>query len=354
MFSRKIRRPATFNFCNTIGHERHFAPQKNSPLPLGHTLENSLLLGFGGRYPAAGRIGSSAEESAWPISRGNSVKKFLIACIAAAAFCGAPALAADLPTKAPPPPPVYRWTGFYVGGSVGYSWGNANGTYNEPWFAALSAALILPGSLPALFSASERLDGVIGGGQIGYNWQPNATWVLGLEADIQGSGERGSTSYSNPISYFCANCGVFPPRTINGAINQTQEVNILWFGTVRGRAGILVNPTLWLYGTGGLAYGRISASGTVTNTACTAGPTTQTACMWSYGNSPTNVGWTAGAGIEGLVPNTTNWTWKVEYLYIDFGSVSGTGYDTELVQPYSWSASVTDNIVRVGLNYQFH
>jgi outer membrane immunogenic protein len=77
--------------------------------------------------------------------------------------------------------------------------------------------------------------------------------------------------------------------------------------------------------------------------------------MWSYGNSATNVGWTVGAGIEGLVPNTTSWTWKVEYLCIDFGSVSGTGHDTILVQPYSWSARVADNnILRFGLNYQFH
>jgi outer membrane immunogenic protein len=284
------------------------------------------------------------------------MRHFSIAIIAASTLAFSQiASAADMAVKAPPPPPVpvYSWTGFYVGGNVGYSRGNANSTYNEPWFAVLSAALILP--LPASFSASERLDGVIGGGQIGYNWQPNATWVLGLEADIQGSGERGITSYSNPLSYFCPNCGVFPPPIINGAINQTQEVKILWFGTVRGRAGILVNPTLWLYGTGGLAYGRISASGTVTDTACTAGPTTQTACMWSYGNSATNVGWTVGAGIEGLVPNTTNWTWKVEYLYIDFGTVRGTGYDTtSFVNPYSWSASVTDNIVRVGLNYGFH
>jgi outer membrane immunogenic protein len=69
------------------------------------------------------------------------------------------------------------------------------------------------------------------------------------------------------------------------------------------------------------------------------------------------VGWTLGGGVEGVVPNMSNWTWKAEYLYLDLGSVSGTGLEAgpDLgTLPYSWSTKVTDNIVRVGLNYHFH
>jgi outer membrane immunogenic protein len=254
-----------------------------------------------------------------------------------------PAIAAP---RAPVMPvvPTYNWTGWYVGGNIGYSWGNADSNYNEPAFACCGVT-----GLPTSFSTSQKLDGVIGGAQVGYNWQANATWVLGLEADIQGSGERGSTSYSNPYSFAISDCDGLCIG--HGTLSQTQQAKILWFGTVRGRAGVLVNPTTLLYATGGLAYGRISESGTVSDTACTPSPTV--ACMWSYGNSATNVGWALGAGIEGAIPNTRNWTWKVEYLHIDLGTVSGNGFDTDFGGPYTFSTRVTDNIFRVGFNYGF-
>jgi outer membrane immunogenic protein len=262
------------------------------------------------------------------------MKQYLLA----SALCGLPfaASAADLPVKAPvytaPVVVVYNWTGWYAGGNIGYGWGNADANYTDPGFAIAG--------LPTSFSGSEKLDGVIGGGQIGYNWQANSTWVFGLEADFQGSGQKGSRSFSNSYIFDCEG-------TCTGNINQNQETKIQWFGTVRGRVGVLVNPTILLYGTGGLAYGRISASGTVTDTGICA-------CSWSYGNSTTKVGWTLGAGIEGAIPNTRDWTWKVEYLYIDFGSVSGNGFDFDSGTAFSWSAKVTDNIVRVGVNYRFH
>ena len=260
----------------------------------------------------------------------------------ASALSGLPfaASAADLPVKAPvykaPVEAVYNWTGWYAGGNIGYSWGNGDSNYTDPGFASAG--------LPTSFSGSQKIDGIIGGGQIGYNWQANSTWVFGLEADFQGSGAKGSISNSNSYSYDCEG-------TCTAKINQNQEVKILWFGTVRGRAGVLVTPTMLLYGTGGLAYGRISVSGTVTDTFPGCNPAI---CNWAYGNSATNVGWTLGAGVEGAIPNTRDWTWKVEYLYIDFGSISGTGHDPDFSSTYSWSAKVTDNIVRVGVNYRFH
>jgi outer membrane immunogenic protein len=195
--------------------------------------------------------------------------------------------------------------------------------------------------LPTSFSQSQNIDGLIGGVQIGYNWQANNTWVFGLKADFQGSAEKGSSSLSDP---YIATPG-------DPFINQTVDAKILWFGTVRGRVGVLVTPTLLVYGTGGLAYGRISVSGTETDTFPLCPPSI---CVWTYGNSATKFGWTAGAGIEGAIPNTRDWTWKLEYLYIDFGSVSGTGSDVDFSSTYSWSTKVTDNILRVGLNYRFH
>ncbi len=137
---------------------------------------------------------------------------------------------------------AYNWTGWYVGGNAGYGWGRNTGDlwdlFTDPggvaglaaYFTVLYRANVLPGVKP---------DGIVGGAQIGYNWQ-TASWVLGLVADIQASGMRGSASTT-----------VIP---ITGAATsiQSNTSKIDWFGTVRGRVGYVYNNWL-LYGTGGLA-----------------------------------------------------------------------------------------------------
>src|SRR3974390_1891005 len=240
--------------------------------------------------------------------------------------------AADLPTSAPVVT-AYNWNGFYVGGNIGYSWGNGDSWYNDPGFL---------GFVPTPFFVSQNMNGVIGGGQIGYNWQYQDNWVFGVEADFQGSGQKDSSSISSPFSVFLDDNNL--PTVFS--INQTLEAKILWFGTVRARAGLLINPTLLAYLTGGLAYGRISVAGTITDTSVP--------MAWSFGSTPTNFGWTLGGGIEGAIPSTTDWTWKVEYLYIDLGSVSGAGFDPDFLSTFNWNTKVTHNIVRVRGNYRFH
>jgi outer membrane immunogenic protein len=99
-----------------------------------------------------------------------------------------PAMAADLPVKAPlmQAPLAYSWTGFYVGANIGYGWGNAkSGLIDLPDTAFVSS---LPGH-------SGNMNGVIGGGQIGYNWQMGNT-VFGLEGDFSGTGMKGSVTDS--------------------------------------------------------------------------------------------------------------------------------------------------------------
>jgi outer membrane immunogenic protein len=267
------------------------------------------------------------------------MKKQLLASTALAlAAAVTSAMAADMALKAPPPAPapVYSWTGLYVGGNIGYSWGSSDVTYNQ---------LANLGQIS--FTESRSLDGVIGGPQIGYNWQVNKTWVMGLETDFQWSGEKAS-SINDPYSIDCE--GVACNLSATGT-------KLPWFGTVRGRVGVLPTPDLWIYGTGGLAYGKVSP-GSITNTdSIFSFPPSGN---WSLGNS-TKIGWTVGGGVEGAVPNTTAWTWKVEYLYIDFGTASGSGLAPCPVDcgmppgpPYNWSTKITDNILRVGVNYRFH
>jgi outer membrane immunogenic protein len=267
------------------------------------------------------------------------MKKQLLASVALCALGAVtPAMAADLPVKAPiykaPVAAVYNWTGCYAGGNIGYSWGRASGDFNAPGLGALG--------LPTSNSISHNLDGLIGGAQIGCNWQQDNKWVWGLEADFQGSAEKHSSSDSDPFDFEGVN-GV----PVTGTVNQNIESKILWFGTLRGRAGVLVTPTILLYGTGGLAYGKASVTDTITVTSSL--PSSAT----SIGDSKTKFGWTLGAGVEGAFPNSSDWTWKVEYLYVDLGSLSGSGTDP-VVGPYNWSAKITDNILRVGFNYRFH
>jgi len=252
----------------------------------------------------------------------------VIAAISGIAF-GQVASAADLPVKAPvykaPIVARYNWTGFYVGGNIGYSWGKGDTNVVDPGLAPA----------PTSYPISLKLDGLIGGGQIGYNFQIDPSWVVGLEADIQGSAEKNSSNRSDP------NC----PDGCISTLNQTRDAKILWFGTVRGRAGFLVTPTMLLYATGGLAYGEVSVSGV---------GTTDFFGGLAFSGSKTNFGWTVGGGLEGAFPNSRDWTWKVEYVYLDLGSIDGTGVDTMGPNPFTWSAKFTDNILRVGVNYRFH
>ena len=219
--------------------------------------------------------------------------------------------------------PAYSWTGCYLGGNAGYSWGRAHTDINSATFGA--------------FSSSPKPDGFIGGGQIGCNWQHSPNWVWGLEADFQGSAEKASRSSS----------GTFADGEGLSSFSNTLEARIRWFGTLRARAGFLITPTLFAYGTGGLAYGNVKVTDTIT-------VNTGTIATSVISQSNTKAGWTAGAGLEGVFWwwNAPNWTWKVEYLYIDLGRFNGSGSDPS-GGAFSWNTRVTDNIVRVGVNYKF-
>ena len=183
------------------------------------------------------------------------------------------ASAADLPRKAPVaplPPPVISWTGFYAGLNVGYGWGDA-----DPDVAGTGTSISFPAIIPITNSLafggahSQNLNGVIGGGQVGYNYQFSPKWVLGVETDIQGSGQRKTSTFSDPINAALCTAASSPPPVclgtspFNGAAVSGYEAKIDWFGTVRGRLGWLVTDQVLLYATGGLAYGHVGVSGNV-------------------------------------------------------------------------------------------
>jgi len=175
---------------------------------------------------------------------------------------------------------------------------------------------------------TARLDGAVGGGQAGYKLQIGPQWVVGAEADIQALGERRTTTFVDPIAGALCTGGTVGPtcfRTnpFSGAALMQHEARIGWFGTLRGRLGFLVAQQVLLYGTGGLAYGRVEVSD-ITSVAATApfgqfGPT-----IAAVTASKTKTGYSVGAGIEGTLWLGPYWTWKLEYLYLDLRSLDAT------------------------------
>jgi outer membrane immunogenic protein len=208
------------------------------------------------------------------------MKRLLIATTVLTALAATAAVAADLPARMPAKAPAmmaaYNWTGFYLGVNLGGAWTDD--------------------------LAGTNTGGVIGGGQIGYNWQGvGSPWVLGLEADFQGSTQR-ETVTAGPL---------------------TAEAKLPWFGTVRGRLGYAFDRVM-VYGTGGFAYQHLEASATIPGVTVV--------------GSDTGVGWTLGGGIEWAFFD--RWSAKFEYLYIntDAGVFGGR---------------VDNNVARAGVNYRF-
>lgn len=254
--------------------------------------------------------------------------------------------------------PGTNWSGFYAGLNIGYGWGRSATTAD---FIDSEGGALLSSS-----AGTFNLNGVTGGGQIGYNWQRDM-FVAGFEADFQGSGQKGN------FGALCAGApdglqdGICTPghrgdNTFDPALpvtlNLTQKLD--WFGIVRGRLGVAVTPRVLFYGTGGLAYGRVSTSGSVSaiNVDGTPGADggTFTPVAASFSSSTTKLGWSAGAGIEGAFAD--NWSARLEYLYVDLGTVSGsltTPVITLSGAPLlvGYRSHITDNILRFGVNYRF-
>jgi outer membrane immunogenic protein len=268
------------------------------------------------------------------------MKKTLLAAAATVALSAGSAFAADLPSKKapeflPPPPPPPLWTGFYVGLNAGYTWEDNR---NVP---IVSGAI--PPFTPAIGWAGTAVlgtntDGFIGGGQIGYNYQFGNSFVVGVEADIQGIARDNGT---------VAALGGFGPIASSFSASKTLD----YLGTVRGRVGYLVTPTLLVYGTGGFAYGQGSLN---TSLVQTVGPFVG---ISGVSFSDTRVGWTAGGGVEWLF--LPNWSAKVEYLYYDLGTVttlSPLNY-SPVLGLVGWTTSTgrfNGHVVRAGVNYHFN
>jgi len=188
---------------------------------------------------------------------------------------GVAALAFVAPAQAAP---AFSWNGFYIGANAGGIWGDIDVTnvINNTNFVDIA-----PG---AVFSFSP--DGVLGGAQLGYNFQM-AGWLLGLE--IEGHG-----------------------MDLDDAIAVAPEPDLFsveseWGASAALRLGFLVNPNGMLYVKGGYATGDVKTF-YLDDTASRRG---------SVSTDETHHGWIAGAGWEHMI--SPDVSFGVEYNYIDLG-----------------------------------
>ncbi len=208
--------------------------------------------------------------------------------------------------------PADSWTGFYLGVNGGYAWNATDGKFAYPGLAASCNGRCTPGYGPF---GGLGPDGGFGGGQIGYNWQGAAghpSLVLGVEADIQGADIGGKAVESQGF---------------------TEQTNLDWFGTVRGRLGYAMDRSL-IYFTGGFAYGELRNS----------------VDSGAFKFDGVAAGYVLGGGLEYKLDPA--WSLKAEYQYINLGKndpTTGSG----ITQSFWKVNDDAFNTARLGLNYHF-
>jgi len=262
------------------------------------------------------------------------MKAVVGACaLTALVLCGN-ARAEELPapdTSAPQvtAPVPYDWSGYHVGGSVGYGWGRADTSF------AITSFPLAP--------ISTTMNGWVAGAQVGRDWQVSRI-VLGIESDIEATGQ-GGTSGLGPST-------VCPPKqrtclTGSGSLDE----KLPWLVTLRGRFGVTPMDRLLVYVTAGRAIAEVETDTTFTATTALPGHPPLASASTSSSNNALRAGWTIGLGSEWALWD--HWTAKLEVLRLDLG----TGY--KAVSGPNGLASgtagnrVTDNMARVGANYRF-
>ena len=301
---------------------------------------------------------------------GRVVRKLFVAGVTVAALFAAPAMAGDLPIIAPSYAPLYRappiialsWTGCYLGGHIG-------GSFVDKKFGGPFVDNAVPSTFgaPTSFAISDpsvdlNSTGLLGGGQVGCNLQFAANWVIGFEADASGANQQGGGA-SSLITEGAVLNGTLPGITTVVSSNGTASSRTDFIATATGRLGYTFGRLGegMVYAKGGAAWARdrYQFNGQVLTSACgvvaiVPGPqctlVNSFVTPFNFGVSETRVGWTVGAGVEWAV--WENWSVKLEYDYLDFGSRTVT-FNDPLLGPANISVSERISEVKLGVNYRF-
>ncbi len=251
----------------------------------------------------------------------------IVAALVANAVGIGAASAADLPartySKIPPMVAVSSWTGCYVGGNIGYGWQRNHTTDVDPSNAGFFADV-----------GGDTGSGVVGGGQVGCDYQFAGNWLVGIQGMFDGAGVKGS--HIDPFAY-------------SGDFSESHSTNADWFVTLTARLGYLVTPDTLFYVKGGAAWVHEK----FTDADPVAAPPFP---AYTGQASGSRVGWTVGSGAE--YKFNMNWSVFAEYNYIGLGSkTSAYSYDCGVAcgfpNPYLLSDRNYFQTVLVGLNYRF-
>lgn len=276
--------------------------------------------------------------------------------------------------KGAPEPKRPGWTDVYVGLNGGGAWSSPTiAAQVSPWSPpevagnAQSVADSTLNRLPTRYT--NNLRGFVGGFQLGANWNFQGDAVVGVEADLAGA--AGNTNSQWTIGAASNRVAVTPAtnpattRTNTFTTYSQHTTTLAYLGTVRGRLGYLVTPTVQIFGTGGLAYGGVTAANAYV--AYRTGGSTLGYFGPQYNG--TLVGWTAGGGVEWMF--TPQWSVKADYLYYNLGSVDLKDFNYSVVyapfnptQNYTnnnnafgtisqTAAAFSGNVIRAGVNRHF-
>jgi outer membrane immunogenic protein len=280
------------------------------------------------------------------------MKKLLLASASVFALSAGAANAADLGPrpvyKAPPPvaaPVPFSWTGFYIGAHIGSGWGTKEWDDGKPNQTACSHTsppgqicfATGPGPIAAItqglvFNSSHTVNGFLGGGQIGFNYQVG-WWVWG--AEVQGS-------FADLTGH--GTCG------FEGLLNCSSKVDGI--ATFAGRLGFAVDRALiFVKGGGAWAHDKFAVTNSGLIAVCTStdteGHCTSQEVVPGRSFSSDRWGWMWGTGVEyAFLPN---WSAKLEYDFLDLGTKSF------LVNDILGTFDIRQRIhlVKFGINYHF-
>ena len=254
------------------------------------------------------------------------MKKFLLSSVALLSLT-AGAMAADLPSRRAPAPmiaavPVFTWTGFYVGGHVGYAWNDSDNNLDGlgTVFTRDAAGVLVPTTLG--FGDNGDNDGFLAGVHAGYNFQIGS-FVVGLEGDVEGIfGDDDDDNFGNVVYLNAAG----QPIAYSFA-----GTSLDWQASIRARAGFAFDRLL-IYGTGGFAFGGLS--GGFSNS------------TFFDNDDDTITGWTLGAGVEWAFTN--NITTRLEYRYTSFEGIDSFFNNISL-----GGGDIDFHTVRLGVSFKF-
>jgi outer membrane immunogenic protein len=237
-----------------------------------------------------------------------------------------PAAAADTANAAPPTPSTV-WSGFYIGANLGFQSAQSHFRGFEPAGGGycFNGGFGFNGTCGP--NNTQTANGVLGGLQIGYNFQ-NGMWVYGVEADIDLSSAKKTTHAGQANGYTFG--------------SSTKTTGVEAFSTFRGRIGYQFTPSSFIYATGGLAVAKMRDKFNPADGG--------TGYSWSDTN------WRAGVVIGGGVETKLSGMWSVkgEALYYDMGSKDHVMTENGGGSTFGLRDHMTGWIGRIGLNYAFH